>query len=361
MKFIIPYYNIEKLEKKAKKLSKKTSNVKFEIIKEMWVRYPDLPKESPLRLKAYEVEIEGKYQINGWEFVAVLEHKNNGNIIRNISNRELPIKYRTCELVCEHCNKIRTRKDTFVLFNIDNNEYKQVGRQCLTEYTGMDLEEAGAIASFIKDAEALEELQDAECLNNRFNRSGILNQVFKQYAYKVISTNGYNKEKIIDFILDEYKNNTINSKDLYKEELDQITKWINSNNSNSEYMSNLKTLWNCENIEFRDYKLIASGINVALKELAKLNINKNEYFGNVGDKIEIEVKSIRVLYTKYSQYYYGADSSVYEIISKDGYTFICSTTKYLKDIKKLSATIKEHKEYNLKKQTYIIRPKEINY
>ena len=123
-------------------------------------------------------------------------------------------------------------------------------------------------------------------------------------------------------------------------------------------MSNLKTLWNCENIEFRDYKLIASGINVALKELAKLNINKNEYFGNVGDKIEIEVNSIKVLYTKYSQYYYGADSLVYEIISKDGYTFVCSTTKDLKNIKKLSATIKQHKEYNLKKQTYITRPKE---
>lgn len=359
MRFIIPYYNIEKLEKKAKKLAKKTSNFKFEIIEEIWIRFPNLPKENPSRLKAYEVEVEGKYQINGWEFSAVLEHKDNGNIIRNISNKELPIQYRTCKPVCEHCNKIRSRKDTFVLFNTDKNIYKQVGRQCLTDYTGMDLEEAGAIASFVKDVEALKEIEDDECLNDRVNHSAILNQVFKQYAYKVISINGYNKENIIGCILEEYNKHTINSDELYKEELNKITEWINSNTSNSEYMSNLKTLWNCEVIEFRDYRLIASGINVALKEIANLNINKNEYFGNVGDKIEIEVNSIRVLYTKYSQYYRGDDSLVYEIISKDGYTFICSTTKDLKGIKKLSSTIKQHKEYNGKKQTYITRPKEI--
>ena len=45
MRFIIPYYNMKKLEKNVEKLSKKTSNFKFEIIEEMWIRFPNLPKE----------------------------------------------------------------------------------------------------------------------------------------------------------------------------------------------------------------------------------------------------------------------------------------------------------------------------
>jgi hypothetical protein len=117
-------------------------------------------------------------------------------------------------------------------------------------------------------------------------------------------------------------------------------------------MSNLKVAWNCEVLEYRDFKLVASGISVALKELQELAACSNEYVGKIGDRIDVEINSVKALYTKYNIY---GDSIVYKIIDTQGHTYIYSTDRDMSEVSKMKATVKAHEEYKGVKQTVITR------
>lgn len=86
-------------------------------------------------LKVFQVEITGAAPVlNDWFFVATLEHTPNGNIIRGISGQDVPVEYRTAPVVCEHCGSKRRRSNTYLVCNVETGEYKQVGRQCLGDF-----------------------------------------------------------------------------------------------------------------------------------------------------------------------------------------------------------------------------------
>lgn len=87
----------------------------------------------------YQVEITGQApRINGWDFVATLEHDHTAGdsavIVRTVPTAtvEIPANYRTCKPTCEHCNVLRGRKDTYLLHK--TGEFKQVGRSCLKDF-----------------------------------------------------------------------------------------------------------------------------------------------------------------------------------------------------------------------------------
>lgn len=75
----------------------------------------------------------------GWEFVASLQHEEAGTIIRAVPGNEgLDLSaYREALPLCEHCAKAIRRKDTFLLRN-EAGAFKQVGRNCLAEFLGID-------------------------------------------------------------------------------------------------------------------------------------------------------------------------------------------------------------------------------
>ncbi len=77
-------------------------------------------------------------KVNGWTFVATIQHTDEGNIVRRVGTAaELPAQYRNVTRLCEHCNTDRNRKDTYILRHEDGR-YKQVGRNCLADFFGHD-------------------------------------------------------------------------------------------------------------------------------------------------------------------------------------------------------------------------------
>ena len=87
------------------------------------------------------VEAEGTAIINDWEFIAELEHTENGNIITGVAGVEVPERYYTSKPMCEHCNSKRYRKNTYIVRNKTTGEFKQVGKSCLKDFThGMSAE-----------------------------------------------------------------------------------------------------------------------------------------------------------------------------------------------------------------------------
>ena len=94
------------------------------------------------------IQVYGEVIHNDWEFVAVIAHEDAGNVIRQMKEDiEVPARYYYTDPVCEHCNTKRKRKDTYLIHNVSSDEWKQVGKTCLTEFTnGMDAE---LVASYI--------------------------------------------------------------------------------------------------------------------------------------------------------------------------------------------------------------------
>lgn len=76
--------------------------------------------------------------LNGWSFVALLQHEAGGTIIKalpDVAEGTLK-KYRNAKPGCDHCEMARRRNDTFVVQQGENGATKQVGRNCLRDFLG---------------------------------------------------------------------------------------------------------------------------------------------------------------------------------------------------------------------------------
>ena len=78
--------------------------------------------------------------MRGWQFVATISHAGEaGNILRTIPTwqGDLPSEFRDSDPGrCDHCKMYRRRSDTFVV--TDGTVFRQVGRQCLADFLGTD-------------------------------------------------------------------------------------------------------------------------------------------------------------------------------------------------------------------------------
>lgn len=362
MQYLIPEYNIEKLTKKLNRFIRKGGNITIKQLSDE----PTYVQDDMNRYhKCFEFEISGEYVINGWRFVATLENTSAGNIIRNIDNTiTIPTKYRTSGTHCDHCNTYRNRKDTYLVYNEQTKEFKQVGKSCLMEYTGFDATYCAEIASVLKTMEDCaytddfdEEVARLLAANNCYSYD---NEFVKSVAYQIVKRDGYQKEKTSKVLSDELSDRHRTKVDVSKQ-LEEITQWLESKFNNgycSDYISNCYIAWNLQYSEYKHFSLIASLIYTYLKE--KVNSDTTQYVGNVGERITIVVDSSRVLYKKDNSYksYYAEPTNVWEIRDSNGNTFIWSTTTEFIDIgDTIIATIKEHKEYKGVKQTVITRGK----
>lgn len=83
-------------------------------------------------------------RLQGWRFIAALQHLDGENITRVLPGEELPTEYRTRGPVCDHCRVSRRRNDTFVLRHEDGRLI-QIGSTCIDDFLGDD--EAALVAA----------------------------------------------------------------------------------------------------------------------------------------------------------------------------------------------------------------------
>lgn len=385
-KYLIPVNQIEDLEKKIKSIKNKGAKIVFEIGKEVVKDYS--PKVGPkMGIRCFEVEVEGEYKINDWTFVGTIQHNSSGNIIRSIGNSYeglIPTKYRTSSPECEHCHRIRDRKDTYLVYNEKTKEFKQVGRNCLMGYTnGISAEFCASLVDVFAYISKLENPQDEQFKDefmSMFMRGAsgskeLDTKEIKPIIFGYVKKFGYiSKETartLVQIIFSAEKNPT---KEATADEIKEMDDWVKSvDTSKSDYMWNAQVAWTKNYSTYRDIALLASFVSTFLKDKIerekRAGANNNEYVGNIGDKITItDIKDVRVLYVKdggrYS--YYADDTSVYEIIDGKGHTFIWATTADInfdsgRGVYEISATVKSHKEYKGTKQTVVTRGKVISW
>jgi hypothetical protein len=390
--FCIPIDKLEELTKKINTIKNKGADVTFNVGKENTVEH-ELSNGTVVAVKCKEVEVEGKYQVDEWRFVATIEHSGSGNIIRAFDTSlegQIPSKYRTAGQECEHCNQIRDRKDTYLVYNEKTKDFKQVGRTCLRGYTnGLDAERCAMFADVMNYFIELE----TEDTKEEFGFGGFSSGAYdvktdsiKKIIFGYVKANGYVPQQTgreLTQILFGSAQNT--SSEASESEVKEMNAWVSQlKDTSNDYMWNAKTAWTKEYAEYRDIALLASFVKVFLKDKSQEVVRQAQketgndagYVGNVGDKIVIKnLKSVRVLFIKdNSQYGYNASSSyLLELIDSEGHVYVWSTTIFLRpdkdfaslgkhdealsNVESITATVKEHKEYKGVKQTVITRGK----
>jgi hypothetical protein len=374
-------YNLEKVQayitkvnKRAKKLGQKEVTIK--IVKEHTETRKHGDEEYLVNMLDIEIEAE-IIKVEGYKFVASIEHfYEAGNIVHKLDSEiELPKEYFTIDGNCEHCHTNRRRKKTVILMN-EEGKFIQIGRSCLKDFIGYDVDSFVSIVGLIESIQA--ELEEIE--GEKFN-VGSYHPIYlmEEYLYFVeqeINENGWvSKSNARTYeestmYLAEKRMLSYKSEDkvIISDFVKEALTWIrNIDADNNDYLHNLQVLCKQEYVRIKDIGFVASLLNAYQKTLDKEKEKKiqqivkakSEHVGTVGkrDVFELTLAKCFGYYTVFGYMH------IFKFIDNNGNTFIWKTSnglgKEVGDKLKLKATIKEHGEYDGEKQTVITRCKEV--
>jgi len=388
MKFSILKSLIPTVEEKLEYYNNRFAKKKFGTLT---VKYSEsyIEEKDHRKIQLVDVEVDGKYKIPGWEFVASLEWVSdaNSNIIKKVdSDIEVPREYLT-STKCDYCHSDRMRKYTIILYNEETKEFKQVGRSCVKDYIGADVEDyLSYLSIFDRMSDWFNSLpkESRDKQDNFFKVDEILEQTVEEvnhYGYvsqatiqKWNESHQYDEEYLslektssqVFKIMNEvtgYGTNEL-ARPKYEVTLETLTKvkeikeFISNLEDKDDYTHNIKTLLQTEYVDNKNLGLVVSAVGYYLRETELKNIQKeesnSEYIGSIGDKIEFtsDTTVISSYYTEYGITY------IYKFIF-NGNVIIWRTNKKLDGTLTIKGTVKEHSEYNGIKQTVITRGKVI--
>ena len=408
-KFSIPEENLEKLEKKLARIQKKCerygNTFHYTKVGEHTedVTTLGIDEETGVRrnitrpVHFIEIEVEGKALVNGWSFEAFLERTSKGNLIQGVGKHEVPARYYSCAPYCEHCKTNRARKYSYIVYNEETQEFKQVGTDCLCDYThGMSAEGVAWFASALKD---IEEASDYSGCGFGYGREYVEPRDYAKYVAETIRLFGYVRSQdsgyptrclakdMMDYDTGRYMRF---DKDIRREIerkhddavargfnqdspenlalVETVFDWILSNENDSNYMHNLKVTCSLEYVGTDKLGLIASIFPTYNRELEyqaekrerelkqKEEAAASTWAGKVGDRVRFTIAEISTISSWESQW---GTTYVFKIKDTEGLTYTWKTSSYISlthDIGKTwKATIKELKEFRGVKQTEITR------
>ena len=396
MEYLIYEGNMERLQKKLQRIENKckkygNTDFFFEIKGE---QYKECNVDGEcFNNKYYVVEVGGVAKVNDWEFVATIQHKDNGNIIRQFkTDIEIPDKYRYTDSVCEHCNTKRMRRDTYLVYNEITKEFKQVGKTCLNDFTnGLSAEQVAQYISWfdeVIEGQAVSQygtmyypveivlLHSIETIKH----FGFISRAMAMEDERTIRTT---TSRVIDFMFpNRDRTNRIkqmmedinynSDSEENKAELQKILEWLNAVEDNSQYIHNLKITVKDGYCEPRDFGLLCSLPSAYFKafereqdrllreqkkaERMEKNAHK-KHFGTIGARVDIDISDAECITSFETEY---GTMRIYRFETTGGEVLIWKTSNFIDDIDKVAkikATIKNHGEYNGEKQTEINRVK----
>lgn len=332
------------------------------------------------------VEVDGTAKIDNWECIAILEVHDVGNIIRRINTEiNIPERFKHTKNICEHCNTNRQRNNLYIIHNIETDEWKQVGGNCLKLYTGgLSME---YVAAYM---DGIIELEEFDGIVGHGKAYYNVNEILS-YAVEVINKTGYfnaqsvlptkhlvstlmhnDLDKSINIINKDFADAKldvrVNNKDFYKnntnDTVEKIIAYYKNLEDDSEFVYNIKVMLKegyvlSKNFGFLCYLPEGYAKHIQ-KEVEKAKKIETKYFGEVGkrykDKVIEDVTLVTTWETQWGVTY------IYKITLEDGSVLTWKTSNGLylnmnEEFDKISFTIKEHKEYKGEKQTEVTRCK----
>lgn len=330
-------------------------------------------------------------KVQGWTFIATIQHTEEGNIIRAVGNAEVPTKYRNVTQLCEHCNTNRNRKDTYILKH-ENGETKQVGRNCLADFFGHDALMYAERAQYLTDIDALgESMEDdfgfgggggpkyepleeylayvAECIKlDGWMSRGKARDMSEQLGYTIQATCDIAYKHLHRSLAPSNFKFLFTTPSLESVELSmKAIEWASEIEGEEvpDYIHNIRTIARRGVYEGRDMGMSASIVSAYQRHLASLRWKEiqakrkeiAQYVGNVGDKIRIKLMVEKVI-----QCHGGFGSNLHIMSNDDGNVFIWFSSGDTYETGKevlLQGTIKAHNERDGIKQNVLTRCSEV--
>lgn len=397
MMYLIPTENMESFEKKIARIRRKAERAKVDF---SYKRLEPIQKETDLpgvTVECVPVMVECKIHYENWIVIAVLDHHEVGNVIHLVEGEwrpsaelALPSRFRTAKSFCEHCNTMRSRNKTVVIYNTQTNQFKQVGTTCLREYTGgIDAE---AIAAFEEAIKSPEEflgvsgsskffIETKDYLSAVVATMSLYGFMSKKKAAEINEEVRYNNSvkrveatctKAVHLMTNNEKPNEMSNKwhNIYKSKdteafVEDALEWIKSYNEPNDFMENLRVICSGSHIKVSDVGFAACLMDLYKRHLEyektrKQKAQENEmyrYYGEVGEKVTLNGKLACV--TSYSTQF--GVMFIYKMIYNSA-IFVWKTSKYLgiddsgAEVN-LVGTIKEHSEFRGVKQNMLVRCK----
>lgn len=343
--------------------------------------------------KFYIVDVLGEIQHTGWTVVGVLEPTDSGNIIRDyLSTYSIPERFYTSSTICEHCKTRRSRKDVFILYNAELDEWKQVGRSCLSEFThGLSAEFVADVMSCLDafaEAETRNSIQWGSCKEYHPVKDILLYAVesVKHFGYTRADERDSTASRTFEFYcyLEDIPACRISRLDKLKADIaatnfrartqanstrvDDMIAWILSEDATgNNYIHNLQTLVKNDYVEFSHIRILVSLVYAYQRHIkdeeykaeraARVSAEANsKHIGEIKDKLTLEVAFAQFVTSFDTQF---GTTAIYKFLDKDGNVFIWYTSCAIEvdNVSKLTGTVKEHNEYNGVKQTVLTRCK----
>lgn len=349
--------------------------------------------------KFYNVFVDADFHINNWECVATVDYLPEGNIITSFGKHEIPSRFYNLGCKCEHCNTDRDRKNLYIIYNTETNEYKQIGKSCLKDFThGMNASFIAWVMSKWVELENME-IYTGSYIDKYFQMEKILlvmAETIRKFGYvKKYNCDGdYNPKNTVEktgvfyaylygstaYWTDQMRREVrkeIDTVDFNPEAeqnkiyVENVLTWLkNQNEEYSNWIHNLKVLTSNDYIKAKHFSVLCSLFPCYDKNMEKEakraeeqkkreeNGKKSKWQGEVKQRLkDIQIESFRCITSGENQF--GGMWYLYEFIDVDGniYKWFASKAITLDDVVKLTGTVKSHDEYKDIKSTMLTRCK----
>lgn len=322
-------------------------------------------------------------KLEGWTFCGTLDHITlpGAVVVKTVPGMEIPKRFFEAEAICNHCNKKRMRRDTFIVEK--DGEYLQVGRQCVQDFLGHNPAQVLAYMRGLDDmAEGCEHGMGGARewfydLHNVLEITSACIQAFGWISRREANESFENKSATASDVMYYFEGkrnedwkafcqllNMSDPKVKARCEADAkgAIEWLENQEPSNEYMHNLVSIFRYGKVSPKLFGFWCSLIvayNKAMERETerseKLAAIKQEYYGEIKQRLPL---TLTLTGKQFIDTIYGG-STIHRFRDAEGrlFNWFASTGSDM-DIGEtytVKATVKKHEEYNGNKITYINR------
>lgn len=332
-------------------------------------------------LRVVKIEVVGETPVlNGWSLVGVLEHVEGEVILHSINDEPIPVKYRTANRACDHCQFVRNRNETFIVRN-EKGEHRQIGRQCLKDFLGS----SDFIYNLAAEAEMLIQSYVFASSCEGFEGAGGGGPIYAPLTYFVaasyaaaekfgwmsrskaseqcqVSTSDRVWNHIFPNPFSKLEKFTVSDENMAKAE-EAIDFVLNKWTETTDFACNIQSIIRIGGVKAKHAGYAAAITIVYDRELQRKRENVNstsEYVGEVGKRMEMDVRC------DFRKVIDGNDwvptKTIYKFSDSKGNVFTWFASGTVETFKvdesyRIKGTVKKHDidKYSNKKTTYLSR------
>ncbi len=331
-----------------------------------------ITKSKKREIEFTEIELSGEeIMIEGWNFIAHIDHKGEKNVINNFTDIDVNNMYADAAANCDHCGHNRRRNSTFIVRSVEGNTM-QVGSTCLKDFTGHG--DANKIVNIYGSLQtilgAFKEKDDTDYSSGyafiHNTRKFVEHSVvyIQKHGFKSKAKCGYDEFPSSSFISDNtfagYAKLDEDQKTIVEMILTTFVNDLKNKGTLNDFESNLLNLMSVEYFDAKYSSYVAAGVNSAMKnkereaERATIAKGANEFIGKEGETVfaEMTVQAASAFSNRYS------DRNVrYSLADEKGNVAVWFTAGKLKlkegDTYNLRFKVKKHNVYKDNNQTIV--------